>query len=384
MKEIAFQKVSKIMRRTPLIYSSSKTVSALLGGLYETGSHEALVTYEGGVGLVTVRDLLGVSHPERTLLGRIARNVPSLLPEATVLEAVDSMISNGVRAVPVIADEEIVGIVSEKEVMDALPESEIFGEILCKEVMRQPIISVNENDKTSTARSLMREHGVDYLPVISGRGQLRGMITAKDIVFTFIQPRERVTRGKRIGERVRLLDIPVKGLMDRNPLTVGQREPLLEVVRDFKRYGKDVCIVKECSEILGIITSREVVPLILGFKVSEEVPVYILGFPELGDFQEVEVAQSKVMRVLDKGMSFYQGVLEVVIDVKRRKRRGGRSLYQVTARVYSPTKRFSVTAQGWYLSGAFDDLCRRLDRKLGAAKRVDRRERAWRRHLAGS
>ena len=235
MREIAFQRVSKIMKRSPLVYSSMDTVSTLIGGLYETDSREALVTYDERIGLVTLRDLLGVSHPERTLIKDVARSVPSLSTEATVLDAVELMISNRIRAVPVFSGEEIMGIVSEVEVMNALPESETFGKILCEEVMREMNISINIHDKISTARSIMRKHGIDYLLVLDESRLLRGVIAARNIVFNFVQPRERATRGGRIGERKRLLDIPVKGLMERNPLTAKRRDSLLEVVKKLKK-----------------------------------------------------------------------------------------------------------------------------------------------------
>jgi len=371
MKELAFQQATKIMKKSPLVYSSTDTVSMLIGGLYETNSWEALVSYEGRIGLVTLRDLLGVSHPERTLIKDVARSVPSLSTEATVLDAVELMISNRIRAIPILSGEEICGILSEIEVMNALPKSETFGKILCEEVMKEITLSINVHDKISTARSLMREHGVDYLLVLNRRGLLSGVITVKDIVFNFIQPKERATRGGRGGERTRLLDIPVKGLMDRNPLTAEGQDSLLEVVERLKNHERHLCIIKEHTKVLGMITPREIIPLILGFRVEEELPIYILGLPELGDFQEIKTAQNKLMRVLDKWLSFHGRVLEIVIDVKRRKRKGGRTLYQVAARIYSPTRRLSATAHGWYLSEAFDNLCRRLDRILERAKSVE-------------
>ncbi|HDJ66288.1 MAG TPA: CBS domain-containing protein, partial [Nitrososphaeria archaeon] len=190
MKELAFQQATKIMKKSPLVYSSTDTVSMLIGGLYETNSWEALVSYEGRIGLVTLRDLLGVSHPERTLIKDVARSVPSLSTEATVLDAVELMISNRIRAIPILSGEEICGILSEIEVMNALPKSETFGKILCEEVMKEITLSINVHDKISTARSLMREHGVDYLLVLNRRGLLSGVITVKDIVFNFIQPKE--------------------------------------------------------------------------------------------------------------------------------------------------------------------------------------------------
>ncbi len=372
MREVAFQKVSQIMRTSPLIFSSTDTVSSLLGRMIDDDAQEALVKYRRKIGLVVVGDLLRVSHPNRTLLGRIARNIMHIAPESTILKAVDLMVTNKAWALLVRKERgDITGIISQLDIMKTMTESSDLQKITCKEAMKTPVVCINLDEKISSARSIMNKHDVSYLPVIDEGEELIGVITARDILSNLIQPKESVTRGSRGGNIVRMWDIPVKGLMNRHPLTARQEDSLLEVVRDLKNHRKDVCIVEENSKVLGIITPTEIISLLLKFKAEERMRVYIIGLMELGDFQDIATAQDKIIRVINKAYDFHQDIVEIVVDVKRRRKSGRRTLYQVAARVYLLTELITVTAQGWYLSKAFDNLCRKLDRQLVNKKTKD-------------
>jgi len=370
MKEIISRKVSHIMRAPPsLIFSSTDTVSKFLGSLNRLGFYEALVTFRNRMGIVTARDVLDVIHPERTLLGAVARRISSISPEATVLEAANLMVSTGVRAVPVMENREVIGVVSNVDVTNLMMESPMFRETPCGEAARPPAASVNVNERISTARRLMREHDVEGLPVTNRSGGLEGVITAKKIVFTFLIPEEAVTEGEFVGESVRNWDIPVKNFMDVNPLVAGEEEPLIRLVEDFRKFGKELCIVKMRAGSLNVVTPTEIVTLLLAFKIKRHLHIRLLGLPESGDFIGMETIQNKVARVFSRGLTFHSDLEEVVIDVKRRRQSGGRTLYQIRSKIYSPTKLILITAHGWCLAEAFDNLCERLNRALRKSKR---------------
>ena len=377
MKEIAFKKVSQVMRAPSLVFSSTDTVSEFLGSLHRLGSYEAVVVFRNKLGLVTAIDVLDALHPERTLLGRVARSVSPLNRDATVLEAVSSMISNRVRAIPIVEDREVIGIVSCVEVMNAMMKSPTFREVVCEEVMKLSTASVNVNDKVSTARSIMYEHDMSNLPVIDEKRQLKGIITARDIVFVFIQLEESMTRGEFTGESTRIWDLPVRNLMDVHLLTAKGRDSLMSLIRNFRKFKKEVCIVKRYKRTFGIVTPMEIITLLLDFRVEEVVHVRILGFSEFDDFLDITTIQDKVARVLKRGVTFRDDIMEVIIDIKRRKRAGKRAFYQVKAKVRSfNNPLINVTAYGWYLAEAFDDLCNKLDRRIRKSKeRRPRRRR---------
>lgn len=369
MSEIAFQKVSQIMKTSPLVFSSTDTVSSFIGSLYRLNSYEAVVVFKHKVGLVTARDVLDAINPECTLLGNVARSVSSLSREATVLDAVNFMVSNGIRAIPIMEDGEVIGMVSCTEVLNAMMKSSSLMNVMCKEVMKSLVASVNVNEKISTARSIMYEYDISNLPVVDEVGRLIGIITARDIVFTYVQPEESVTQGEITGESVRIWDTPVKNLMDVELLTARGEDPLISLIKSFRRLNKEICIIEKCTENFNVITPMEIIALLLNFKIEETVYVRILGLPDYGDFLSIATAQDKIIRVLSRGVTFRKDIREVVIDIKRRKRSGKRTLYQVGARVHSSARSLVVTAQGWYLGEALDKLCEKLDKVLRKSKK---------------
>ena len=376
MREIAFKKVSQVMNTSPLLFSSTDTISEFIGSICQSGSREAVVVFKKRLGLVTVMEVLDALHPERTLLGRVARRVSPISKDSTVLEAVDSMISNNIRALPVVEGEEVIGVISCAEVVNIMKSSPDFKEIKCEEVMKSTEASVNEDDKVSTARSIMYEHDTSSLPVINRRRQLKGIITARDIVFAFVQPEGGVTRGEVIGESSRVWDLPVKEIMDVDLLTVKGSDTLADLAREFEEFGKEVCVVKRYKGAFYIVTPMEMITPLLDYEIKELVHVRILGLPEFGDFLHVSTVQDKVVRVLRKSFTFRSDIREVIIDVKLRKRLGKRIFYQVEANVHSLTKPpLNVSAQGWYLAEVFDNLCRKLDRSLRKSKKRKTRYR---------
>ncbi|MCD6510565.1 MAG: CBS domain-containing protein [Thermoprotei archaeon] len=380
MKEIAFQKVSQFMRISFLMFPATDTLSRFVGSIHPLDPCEALVVFKKRMGLVTAVDVLDAPHPKCTLLGSIARKASSLSREATILEAVYLMISNRLRAIPIMEGRKVVGMISCTDVLRAIMASSAFDDITCKDAMKLSTLSVGVHEKVSTARSIMCRHDVDHLLVMNEGGQFEGTITAKDIVLNFIQPRESVTQGEIIGESVRVWDASVRELMDADPLIVKEKDPLMNVMESFRKTGKEVCVV-EGSEGIGIITPMEAIALLLRFKVRGLIHVRILGLPPRGDFLSIWTIQDKINRVLSMGFTFHRGVKEVIIDVKPKKQSGERTLYQIIARVYSSARPLVVTAHGWYLAEAFDELHDKLGRVLRKSKR--RRVRAQRRYVSG-
>ena len=133
-------------------------------------------------------------------------------------------------------------------------------------------------------------------------------------------------------------------------------------------------MVVEGSKVLGVIGPREALSALLRFMPKEEPRIYIIGLPEFGDFATLKTAKDKLARTVSRIFDLRQTVVEVMIDVEQKKRQGKRTLYEVRARVYSPSRLINVSAQGWYLSKAIDDICKRLDRRRSRVKRRPDRE----------
>ncbi len=368
MREIAFQQVSQVMRTLPLMFSPRDTVSRFIINLHRLGSCEALVVFRKRIGIVTALDVLDAMHPERTLLGNVARRATSISRKATVLEAAGLMISNRLRMLPVTEGRGIIGTISCNDILNTMIEFSAFGDVACKDVMRLSALSVEAHEKISTARSIMCRHDVDCLPVVDEKGRVEGVITARDIVLAFVQPTSGVTRGEIVGESTRIWNIPIRELMDTSPLTAKEDSSLADVAEAFGRAGKETCIIERRSR-LGVITPMEIISLLPEFRAKRVIHVRILGLPVRGDFLSIGTIQGKIDRVLTIGLVFRKNIKEVVIDVKPKKQSGERTFYQIIARVYSSSRPLVVTAHGWYLAEAFDRLRDKLDRVLRKSKR---------------
>lgn len=367
MERLALQKISTFVRSPP-VFSSSDKVSALIGELRRLGAYEALVESGSKPKLITLLDLLKASDPERTSIGKIARAAVPISFEAPILEAADLMAMNEAWSLIVKRGDEVLGVISQLDLVSALSRHHLLQDVSCGEIMRSDPPRVSAEDKLSKARSIMRKMDLPYLPVVRDES-LVGGLSIEDLVFNMLQPRESATRGDRGGGDSRIWSIPVKSVMDRSPIRVGRDHPASEALERMLSMKKNACMVEEASRLLGVITPRELISTLLRFKPEEEPRIYVLGLPEAGDFLELKTAEDKLARTFDRVFKRHKPIVEVVIDIKRKKIRGERALYRVSARIYFPGRILNVSAQGWYLSRVLDDLCRKLSRMRSRERR---------------
>lgn len=366
LRELAFSEIQDLMHGRVSVFNPDDMASKVLGELKETGRYEAAVASEDGIGLITVRDLLGVSQPAQTRVDGIWKIIGSVSPRDEVMDVVWAMVRNNVRAIPVVEDGKVVGIVSQVDVTSALGDvSELSGTPV-KGLMRTPVISLDIDERISYARRLMLEKGFSHIPIVE-YNRLVGIVTAKDIVHTFITPISKTTTGARVGEKVVRFPGMVIGIMDRHPLTVGADDSALEVARGLRDQGKSACVVTDRRRaILGIITPRELLAPLLRFREEEELPVYIVGLSGTG--LEESVAEEKVRRVVERSMKIHPHINEVSVRVKQSKTRGTQIRYEATARVLSAEEQFIAEEEGWDLLEVFDKLCDTLDKALKKSK----------------
>lgn len=375
LREVALLGASQVMREVPEAFSLSDTVSRLIGYFYKTNLYEVPVVGEGKIGLVTLRDLLKVVHPERTRLRRVWRSVGVLSPDSRVSEATELMSQSDTRAVPVVDDGRVVGILSQVEVTRALSSVRELREIPVTKVMKHPVITIEKGSKISSARRLMLNHRISHLPVLDGTN-LIGIVTARKIAYHFIAPASGTEPGERVGEAIGRLDGPVEGIMESDPFMVETQTPCLEVARGFTNQEKSACIVMGVEgELLGILTPREIASLLLRSRIEEErVPISIIGLTEEEGFFETAVAEEKIRRVIERNIRFYPQIEEVTVRLRRRDVGGARTRYELTARIHGPYQQLYAEAKGWDLLTALDELCDDLDRSMKRAKPEPKRQ----------
>jgi len=124
-------------------------------------------------------------------------NPRSVSEDSSILEAADLMKKHKVRRFPVLRDNELIGIVTDRDLRSAAPsqvisfdaqERELMPElhsllsgITVQEVMSSDVITIHPDQTIVAAAQLMLEHRMSGIPVVDSRTQLLGIITETDI-----------------------------------------------------------------------------------------------------------------------------------------------------------------------------------------------------------
>lgn len=116
------------------------------------------------------------------IVAKKGKSVISLHSTATVFEALEIMKEKNIRAVMVIDDEQLQGIVSERDcALKVLYPAKNSKEVLLEKVMTRQVITVGMQDTLERCMLEMTAKNIRHLPV-TDRGQVTGMVSIGDIV----------------------------------------------------------------------------------------------------------------------------------------------------------------------------------------------------------
>lgn len=141
-------------------------------------------------------------------------NVVTVRPDTTIRDCIKLLRENKISGVPVVTDEDLVGIVTENDILDLLeiPEhtgywlpspleiievpvreiierlelrdslSEDVGDWKIDRVMKKSVHTIDRDADIETAAEHMTRHKINRLPVVDERGRLIGIVTRGDII----------------------------------------------------------------------------------------------------------------------------------------------------------------------------------------------------------
>ncbi len=127
---------------------------------------------------------------------RMSRHPVTVTSNATISEAAKLMKKNHFHRMLVVDNGKLVGYFSDRDVMRVAPSPattlsryeirSLLDKMTVKEIMQNKVITVKEDATVEEAALIMYNNKVGGLPVISDVGALVGIITATDILKTFV------------------------------------------------------------------------------------------------------------------------------------------------------------------------------------------------------
>ncbi|HLF74435.1 MAG TPA: CBS domain-containing protein [Anaerolineales bacterium] len=137
---------------------------------------------------------------------RMSRPVISVSPDTPINEALAMFKKEHIRRAPVMKDAKLVGIVSERDLLNASPSSVttlsiwemhyLISKVTVKQVMSKKVITVSKDTPIEEAARIMADNKIGGLPVVDS-GKVVGIITETDLFKIFLElmgARQKATR----------------------------------------------------------------------------------------------------------------------------------------------------------------------------------------------
>lgn len=116
------------------------------------------------------------------LLGNKDSKVWIVTPNDSVFNAIKMMNEKKVGALPVVFNDKLVGIISERDyTRKVILEGRTSKETQVKDIMTSKVFHATPNQKIEECMYLMTKHRIRHLPVVT-EGKLSGMISIGDVV----------------------------------------------------------------------------------------------------------------------------------------------------------------------------------------------------------
>jgi CBS domain-containing protein len=117
-------------------------------------------------------------------------NVVSVKQDTPIFEAVKLLVERNISGLPVVEDDmNLVGILSEKDVVDLFYESEKAQNKTVNDYMTDPAVHFDENSALVNICNFLSKNIFRRVPVTSD-GKLIGIISVKDVLNTVLQLRQ--------------------------------------------------------------------------------------------------------------------------------------------------------------------------------------------------
>lgn len=127
---------------------------------------------------------------------RMSSPVITVEPDLPIMQALELMKKHRIRRTPVIKNGKLIGIISDKDLLNAAPSDAtslsvwelnyLLAKITVSEIMTRDVVTVTEDTPIEEAAYLMDEHKIGGLPVMSN-GELVGLITETDLFRIFLE-----------------------------------------------------------------------------------------------------------------------------------------------------------------------------------------------------
>jgi len=249
---------------------ANETFSKVLSLFKDT---DAIVVMDGEKyqGMLLKRCLMEPKISLQTKVHTFLTHVPKLLPGTSMEEIARLMNENGVYHLPVIENENIVGIVTADDVVRKLTE-QTLGSQPIKTIMCAQPLSISPEDSIGKVINMFQQKDIPYLAVVD-HTKIVGSITMEDIIEKVMHPDAKIGgltgHGDFSQEKKKKLDLPVKSIMNDQPLLISPDTTVRDVHSRMHKFEQTGILIGKENNLHGIVTHKELLAPLVGLQKQE-------------------------------------------------------------------------------------------------------------------
>jgi len=157
----------------------------LVSAAMDTVTEAALaiaIAQEGGIGIVhksmTVEEQAAQVRKVKKYESGVVKDPITIQENASIGELLELTRKNGISGVPVLKGEDLVGIVTRRDMRFETNFEKPVSSIM---TTRENLVTIGEGASAEEVQALLHQHRIEKLLVVNGNFDLRGMVTVKDI-----------------------------------------------------------------------------------------------------------------------------------------------------------------------------------------------------------
>lgn len=175
---------NEVSLKTRLTRNIELNVPLLSSAMDTVTEHRLAITMaqEGGIGILhksmPVDDQARQVRAVKKYESGVVKDPITISPTATVRELINLTDAHNISGVPVVEGQQVVGIVTSRDTRFITDYDQSVADIMTG---RDRLVTVKEGASADEVQTLLHKHRIEKILVVNDTGELRGMITVKDI-----------------------------------------------------------------------------------------------------------------------------------------------------------------------------------------------------------
>lgn len=185
--------------------------------------------------------------------------VTTIRKEKSVYDAIKILVEKNISGLPVVDDTGLVGIISEKDVLKLMFETEFISGTVA-DYMTRDIVTFDEQDSLTDICNCLIENHFRRVPIMHNN-KLSGIISRADLIKA--NKNRFKPEGATAKSTIQKKSLLARDIMKCGLITVQRQTPIYEAIEILaSRHITGLPVVDDCMNLVGIISEKDMLKLL--------------------------------------------------------------------------------------------------------------------------